>query len=227
MSTTLTDSMRARIQHMGFRGILLLAARSLHNREFLSWLMDRFNPENMMIEIGCGKWIEITENAIRCVLGLPSSGVDPPVLSDDSGKKILKEAATRLIPDVPEPRDNKTLPSKAADMIEHYHRNGWPHLDEELCISIFYKVLNSNFLTPNISFYLRPIDALWCQDNGSIAGYNWCKVVYDNLRVSGRKWKVSRQLGMEKPAILGPSLFLMVSFVFQFSSIQFTFMYTP
>jgi hypothetical protein len=175
----------------------------------------------MRFEIGA-KWIEITKNAIKCVLGLPSSGVDPPVLSDDSGKKILKEVAAHL-PDVPEHRDVKIHLSKAADMIEHYHRNGWLQLNEEFCIRIFYMVLNSNFLTPNTSCYLKPIDALWCQDTGSIAGYNWCKVVSDNLRKSSRKWTVARQLGMEKPAILGCSLFLMVSFVF--SSVQFTFMH--
>jgi hypothetical protein len=122
--------------------------------------MDRFNPENMMVEIGGGKWIEIIENTIKCVMGLPISGVDPPILSDVSGKKILKQVTTDLLPDVQEPRDIKIHPSKAADMIEHYHRNGWPHLDEDFCIRIFYILLNSNFLTLNTSCYLRPIDAL-------------------------------------------------------------------
>jgi hypothetical protein len=55
---------------MGFVGILQLAARSLDNIGFLSWLMDRFNSENMMVEIG-GKWIE---DAIKCVLNLPCNG---------------------------------------------------------------------------------------------------------------------------------------------------------
>jgi hypothetical protein len=47
----LTTSMRARIYQMGFGGILNLTAKSLDNREFLSWLMDRFNPDEMIIEI--------------------------------------------------------------------------------------------------------------------------------------------------------------------------------
>jgi hypothetical protein len=31
---------------------LQLAAKSLDNKEFLSWLLDRFDPEDMTIQIG-------------------------------------------------------------------------------------------------------------------------------------------------------------------------------
>jgi hypothetical protein len=51
-------------------------------------------------------------------------------------------------------------------------------------------VLNSNFLTPNTYCYIRPVDALWCRDISAIAGYNWCKIVYNNTREAGHKWKV-------------------------------------
>jgi hypothetical protein len=40
---------------MGVGGILQLAAKSLDNREFMSWLMDIFDPENMRLDIGEGK----------------------------------------------------------------------------------------------------------------------------------------------------------------------------
>jgi hypothetical protein len=63
---------------MGFGGILNLAAKSLDNREFLSWLMDWFNPEEMIIEIGGGKSIHVTEYVVKCVFELPSEGQDPP-----------------------------------------------------------------------------------------------------------------------------------------------------
>jgi hypothetical protein len=39
------------IQEMVFGGILSLAAKSLDNRDFLSWLLDRFDPEKMTIQI--------------------------------------------------------------------------------------------------------------------------------------------------------------------------------
>jgi hypothetical protein len=37
---------------MRFGGILRLAAKSLDNRDFLSWLLDMFDPEEMTIQIG-------------------------------------------------------------------------------------------------------------------------------------------------------------------------------
>jgi hypothetical protein len=67
MSTALTPSMRTTIQEMGFGGILHLAAKSLDNRDFLSWLLDRFDPEEMTIQIGA-KQIRVTEHSVKCVL---------------------------------------------------------------------------------------------------------------------------------------------------------------
>jgi hypothetical protein len=66
--------MRTRIYQMRFGGILNLAAKSLDNRELLSWLMDRFNPEEMIIDIEGGKSIQVTEYSVKCVLELPSQG---------------------------------------------------------------------------------------------------------------------------------------------------------
>jgi hypothetical protein len=39
------------IQGMGFGGILRVAVKSLDNRDFQSWLLDRFDPEDMTIQI--------------------------------------------------------------------------------------------------------------------------------------------------------------------------------
>jgi hypothetical protein len=72
MRTALTS-----IQKNGFGGILQLAAKSLDNREFMSWLMDRFDLENMRIEIGEGKQILVTEHSVRCIFELLSKGTDP------------------------------------------------------------------------------------------------------------------------------------------------------
>jgi hypothetical protein len=91
---------------------------------------------------------------------------------DDSGRKIMKQIATRLFPDQPDPQDTRINPSRAAEMIEMYNTTRCPHLDEDLCIRIFFMVLNSNFLTPNTYCYLRSVDVIWCQDIREIAGYN-------------------------------------------------------
>jgi hypothetical protein len=61
IQTTLTDQMHSNIQHIGFGGILNIVARSLDDRDFLTWLMDIFDPENMVLAIGGARKIEITE----------------------------------------------------------------------------------------------------------------------------------------------------------------------
>jgi hypothetical protein len=72
-------------------------------------------------------------------------------------------------------------------------------------------VLTSNLLAPNTCCYLRPVDAIWCQSTEQIAKYNWCKIVCDNLREEGQKWKMHKKLDMAKYALCGCSIFLIVS----------------
>jgi hypothetical protein len=43
-------------------------------------------------------------------------------------------------------------------------------------------MLDSNFLTPNTYSYIRSVDALWCRDMSVVAGFNWCKIIYDNIK---------------------------------------------
>jgi hypothetical protein len=118
--------------------------------------------------------------------------------------------AARFFRDQPSPKDVKINPNRAVEMIDMFNNIGWSHLDEDFGIRIFFMVLNSNFLTPNTYCYIRLVDALWCRDMMAIAGYNWCKINYDNTREADRKWKMDWQLGMEKLVVLGCSLFLMV-----------------
>jgi hypothetical protein len=51
----MTGEMRNKIQEMGFKGVLNITARLLEDRDFFTWFMDCFNPENMTLEISGGK----------------------------------------------------------------------------------------------------------------------------------------------------------------------------
>jgi hypothetical protein len=142
-------------------------------------------------------------------------------VTNDTGKKLLMSVIARLLLNEPSPKDVKVNPTRAVEMIEMYTNTGWPNLDEDLCIRIFFMVLNNNFLTPNTYCYIRPVDALWCQDTKAIAGYNWYKIVHENTREAGHKWKLALQLSITKPVIQGCLLFLMVMYnVFFFVILQ-------
>jgi hypothetical protein len=123
---------------MGFGGILQLTTKSLDNREFMSWLMDRFDPENMRLDIREGKQISVTEHSVKCIFELPSKRRDPPPVTDDLGKKLMMNVIAQLLPDEPSPKDVKVNRTRAAEMIEMYTNTGWPNLDEDLCIPLFY-----------------------------------------------------------------------------------------
>jgi hypothetical protein len=63
----------------------------------------------MTIQIGT-KQICVTEYSVKCVLGLPSEGGNPPMMTDDAGKKILTNVATHLFPDQPSPKGYQDKP---------------------------------------------------------------------------------------------------------------------
>jgi EAL domain-containing protein (putative c-di-GMP-specific phosphodiesterase class I) len=93
MHKVMIEQMRNKIEEMGFKGVLNIAARSLKDRDFLTWLMDRFNPENITLEISGGKSIEVTEYAKKCMFDLPSECGDPLFISDSSTKEALMDVA--------------------------------------------------------------------------------------------------------------------------------------
>jgi hypothetical protein len=66
--------------------------------------LDRFDPEDMTIQI-VGKQIRVTEHSVKCAFGQPSDGGGPPLITNDLGKKILRDVAARLFPDQPSPKD--------------------------------------------------------------------------------------------------------------------------
>lgn len=222
MEVGLTDDLRNRIKNMGFQGLLDLAADSLDSRDFLDWLMDIFNPETMMLEIGGGKQLPITEHAFSCVMGVPNSGIDPPDPDNDTpaARVALVE---RLFPnrqrDQPKDKEkyHKFSASQIGKVLKDYHEKEEGDLDEDLCLRLFFMVANNTILTPNTDSYIRLSDVKWCEDLDTIQNINWSKVGVDYLRFAGRKWKASKK---DRPPLLGCSIFLIVSvFFFFFTSL--------
>jgi hypothetical protein len=156
--------------------------------------MDIFNPANMVLARGGARKIEIIEYTIKCVFQIPSKGNDPPLGSDESAKNMLADKVLHLFPKIAEPKRFKILPKKVATIIHEYNTHRHPKLDDDLCLRLFFMVLTSNFLTPSTTCYLKPVDALWYQSLEAIAGYNWCKIVRDNLRRLVTNGKVTNVL---------------------------------
>jgi len=70
------DEIKDRLRAMGFGGLLEFKPTSLP-RMLLIWLMDKFNPESMSLDLGMGKVIEINEHVVWCMFMLNRVGNDP------------------------------------------------------------------------------------------------------------------------------------------------------
>jgi hypothetical protein len=55
------------------------------------------------------------------VFGLPSEGGNLAMITDGTGKKILRDVAARLFPDQPSLKDIKINPNRAAKMIDIFN----------------------------------------------------------------------------------------------------------
>jgi hypothetical protein len=62
-----------------------LGAFSIANylkRDVSSWLMRKFNPETMKLDIGGGKEINVSHHAVWCAMQIPNAGGDLLPMSD-------------------------------------------------------------------------------------------------------------------------------------------------
>ncbi|KAL6838471.1 hypothetical protein ACP4OV_031716 [Aristida adscensionis] len=84
--SSLNDDHRRRIEEMGFSGILNLAADKLDSRDMLSWLMDKLNPETIVLEISPEKRLLVSKEAVHCVHGLPAGDARVPSVTDAVAK---------------------------------------------------------------------------------------------------------------------------------------------
>lgn len=70
----LTPLQREAIEGLGFLPLLKMITEAVESRGLLPWLMDRINPDDMILRVGPGKFLPITPQIISIVLGLPLGG---------------------------------------------------------------------------------------------------------------------------------------------------------
>jgi hypothetical protein len=49
------------------------------------------------------------------------------MITDDAGKKILRDVAALLFSDQPSPKDIKINPNRAVEMFDMFNNIGWPN----------------------------------------------------------------------------------------------------
>lgn len=203
MVAALKEPMRTIISDMGFTGLLEFKPEKLKKRDLLVWLMDRMNAETMKLEIGGGKSLKVDEKAVRCVLGLPSTGTEDPPNPNDPDASVARKNLAALLFDG---NVKNLLPMKIAEKIK-----GSEQFDTDFGVRLFFMVAFCTILFCNSDAYLRIGDVKWAESLDLIRRIDWAKAVVDNLRDAVRLWKIERTT-KEKPVLCGCGIFLMVSF---------------
>jgi hypothetical protein len=77
----LPNDLKGQVVAKGFGGLMNFKPNYL-KRDVSSWLMWKFNPETMKLEIGGGKEINVSHHAVWCAMQIPIAGGDPLPMSD-------------------------------------------------------------------------------------------------------------------------------------------------
>jgi len=176
----------------------------------LIWLMDKFNPESMSLELGMGKVIEINEHAVWCMFMLNRVGNDPPNMDMVEAWEMRNHLSLQ----VHGVTGNKILPKVIKEKIQFRTLQG------DVAVRCWLMHAFCTLLFANTDNYIRLDDIIWTADVRCISGINWCKAVVDNLRHAARLYRHESFVKGEITPINGCGIFLVVSYliILSFSS---------
>ncbi|KAJ1257448.1 hypothetical protein BS78_K016200 [Paspalum vaginatum] len=199
----LTFYQRTRVQKMECDGLLLLRAERLGSRELLKFLFDRLDPCNMVINVGKGRGIHVTPFTVKQVLGIPDSGEDLPLRTNNEACKALSDF--KALVGLQDSEDAHT--SYLLKIMEDDTKYNSRMIADDLAIRIFFIFASNKLLFPSTDNNIRAKDVYLTRDLSRLPGMNWCKAVVDELRDAARTWRFDR---MKKvcPSISGCAIFL-------------------
>ena len=196
------DEIKDRLRAMGFGGLLEFKPTSLP-RMLLIWLMDKFNPESMSLELGMGKVIEINEHAVWCMFMLNRVGNDPPNMDMVEAREMRNSLSLQ----VHGVTGNKILPKVIKEKIQFRTLQG------DVAVRCWLMHAFCTLLFANTDNYIRLDDIIWTADVRCISGINWCKAVVDDLRHAARLYRHESFVKGKIAPINGCGIFLVVSYL--------------
>jgi hypothetical protein len=92
----LPDDLKGQVVAKEFGGLLNFKLNYL-KWDVSSWLMRKFNPETMKLEIGGGKEINISDHAVWCAMQIPNAGHDPLPMSDADARAERDQLGLQIV----------------------------------------------------------------------------------------------------------------------------------
>ncbi|KAJ1279156.1 hypothetical protein BS78_04G133500 [Paspalum vaginatum] len=157
----MNDEQHAVVSRWGFGAFLDMKIDALECRRLLSWIMDPTSPRDMIIYAGPGKELRITEDVVRLILGLPSSGGFHQEI--DSSVKV--KDAEKFYEDLEISKDNLDVRYLQERIVE----GGI----DDLTMQCFFLVLFNCFMFPQASWKLTNRQIALCLDVTKIREVDW------------------------------------------------------
>jgi hypothetical protein len=199
----LPNDLKGQVVAKGFGGLLNFKPNYL-KRDVSSWLMRKFNPETMKLEIGGGKEINVSHHAVWCAMQIPNAGGDPLPMSDADARAERDRLGLQIVGPSYNSRKGITVKHITAGLKNR-------SLTGELGLRAFFMAAFQCLLFSNTDTKIRLDDVRYTQDIQNIGTRNWCKAVVDRLSVAARLYKLDyAQKGINAP-ISGCTIFLVVS----------------
>ncbi|TVU17591.1 hypothetical protein EJB05_33635, partial [Eragrostis curvula] len=189
---------RKKISDLGFGGLLQLPAEGLECSDLLAFLMDKLNPESMILEVGHEGGLPVNELAVQKVFKLPNGDMDPPSSTEEENTRALVEF--RKLVHVERDKDVKC--NHLFDLMRKLQ------LDNALAIRIFFVVAFNKLLFPAVDNNIRGQDAFMTKNWSQFGNMNWCKALVNELRHAAITWRSER-----KKSIPGCAIFLIVFYL--------------
>jgi hypothetical protein len=199
----LPNDLKGQVVAKDFRGLLNFKPNYL-KRDVSSWLMRKFNPETMKLEIGGGKEINVSHHAVWCAMQIPNARGDPLPMSDADARAERDRLGLQTVGPSYNSRKGITVKHITVGLKNR-------SLTGELGLRAFFMAAFQCLLFSNTDTKIRLDDVRYTQDIQNIGTRNWCKAVVDRLSVAARLYKLDyAQKGINAP-ISGCTIFLVVS----------------
>jgi len=146
----LTFNQRIKIIEMGFGGLLGISAERIGSRELLKFLFDRVDPNSMVIELGKNRGIHVTPFAVKQVLGIPDSGEDLPLQTNNHASKAL--SSFKIMVGLEESQD---LHASHLQILKDDIEQCSDLIDDEMAIRFFFIIACNKLLFPSTDNNIR------------------------------------------------------------------------
>ncbi|TVU21685.1 hypothetical protein EJB05_31337, partial [Eragrostis curvula] len=196
----LSVDQRAAISRLGFGQILLMEVDAVESRNLLPWLMDRIDPDTMIMTIGPGKKLPINPEVISIVLGLRNEGTNLSIFNWGQGVQAKKELFREL--------------NLEGDKLDIYRLMEQLLLEgvDDLSMRCFCLVLFNRLLFPGSSFDISTRDIFMSLEPQKFHTINWPQAVFNDIQLAVRKWH-SRKKSQKTQTIFGCAAFIIVYYL--------------